>query len=106
MLNSRLINLNKINERLKNLYYSADDTGLCGGVERLNLQAVENQVPHITRNAVRDMLFRQRADTLHKPARRHFSRNRIYFGCIDKQWQADLANMVGLQHENGGNRYI
>ena len=54
MLNSRLINLNKINEKLKELYYSEDDTGSYGGVERLYRRAVEDQVPHITRNAVRD----------------------------------------------------
>ena len=91
---------------LNNLYYSADDTGSYGGVERLYRRAVEDQVPHITRNAVRDFLSRQRAYTLHKPARRHFPRNRIYVGSIDKQWQAYLADMVGLQSDNNGNRYI
>ena len=87
------------------MYYSADDTGSYGGVERLYRRAVEDQVPHITRNAVRDFLSRQRAYTLHKPARRHFPRIRIYVGSIDKQWQADLAVMVGLR-DNNGNRYI
>ena len=95
-----------MNKRLKELYYSADDTRSYGGVERLYRRAVEDQIPHITRNAVRDCLSRQRASTLHKPARRHFPRNRIYVGSIDKQWQADLADMVGLQRENNGNRYI
>ena len=68
--------------------------------------AVEAHVPDITRDAVRDFLSRQRAYTLHKPARRHFIRNRTYVGKIDKQWQADLADMVGLTRDNGGNRYI
>ena len=67
---------------------------------------MEDQVPHITRNGVREFLSRQRGYTFHKPARRQFSRNRIYVGCIDKQWQADLADMVGLQRDNTGNRYI
>ena len=95
-----------MDERLKELYYSTDDTGSYGGVERLYRRAVEDQVPHITRNAVREFLSRQRAYTLYKPARRHFPRNRIYVGSIDKQWQADLADMVGLQRDNNGNRYI
>ena len=95
-----------MDERLKELYYSADDTGSNGGVERLYRRAVEDQVPHITRNAVREFLSLQRAYTLHKPARRHFPRNRIYVGIIDKHWQADLADMVGLQRENNGNLYI
>ena len=93
-------------DSLKKLYYSAEDTGSYGGLERLYRRAVEAQVPDITRDAVRDFLSRQRAYTLHKPARRHFPRNRIYVGKIDKQWQADLADMVGLQRDNGGKRYI
>ena len=95
-----------MDERLKELYYSADDTGSYCGVERLYRRAVEDQVPHITCNAARDLLSRQRAYTLHKPARRHFPPNRIYVGSIDKQWQTDWADMVGLQRENNGNRYI
>ena len=95
-----------MDERLTELYYSAEDTGSYGGVERLYRRAVEDVVPHITRNAVSNFLSRQRAYTLHKPARQHFARNRIYVGKIDKQWQADLTDMVGLQRENNGNRYI
>ena len=74
-----------MDERLKELYYSADDTGSYCGVERLYRRAVKDQVPHITRNAVRNILSRQRVYTLHKPARRHFLRHRIYVGSIDEQ---------------------
>ena len=81
-----------------------DDTGSYGGVEQLYRRAVESKVPNINREAVRDFLTRQRAYTLHKPARRRFTRNRTYVGKIDKQWQADLADIVGLQRENGGHR--
>ena len=95
-----------MDEALKALYYSADDTGSFGGVERLYRSAVESHVPNITRDAVRDFLSRQRAYTLHKPARRHFTRNRTYVGKIDNQWKADLADMVGLTRDNGGLRYI
>ena len=95
-----------MDERLKELYYSADDKGSYGGVKRLYRRAVEDQVPHITRNALRNSLSQQRAYTLHKPARRHFPRNRIYVGSFDKQWKADWPNMVGFQRDNKGNRYI
>ena len=95
-----------MDERLKELYYSADDTGSCGGVERFYWSAVEDQVPNITRNIVRDILFRQRVYTIHKHAIRHFYLNRIYVCSIDKQWQGDLAVMVGLQSDNNGNWYI
>ena len=59
-------------ESLKEIYYNAGDTGSYGGVDRLYRRAVEKQVPHISRDAVRDCLSRQRAYTLHKPARRTF----------------------------------
>ena len=95
-----------MDEALKALYYSAENTGSFGGVERLYRSAVEAYVSNISRNAVRDFLSRQRAYTLHKPARRHFTRNRTYVGKIDKQCQADLADMVGLTRDNGGHRYI
>ena len=71
-------------ETLKKLYYSTEDTGSYGGVERLYRRAVTAQAPGVTRHAVREFLSRQQAYTLHKPARRHFSRNRIYVGKIDK----------------------
>ena len=75
-------------------------------MERLYRRAVEAKVPNISRNAVREFLSRQRAYTLQKPGRRHFIRNRIYVGSIDKQWQTDLADMVGLERDNGGHRYV
>ena len=95
-----------MDERLKELYYSANDTRSYVNVERLYRHAVEHQVPHITPNAVSQILSLQRAFTLNKPARRHFARNRIYVGSIDKQWKADLADMVELIRDKGGNRYI
>ena len=95
-----------MDKQLKALYYSADDTGSYGGVERLYRRAVEAEVPTISRNAVSDFLSRQRAYTLYKPARRHFIRNRIYVGIIVIQWQADLADMVGLERDKGGDRNV
>ena len=95
-----------MDEQLKELYYLEEDTGSYGGVERYYRRAVEAKVPNISRNAVRDFLSSQRAYTLHKPARRHFIRNRIYVGSIDQQWQADLADMVGLERDNSGHRYV
>ena len=48
----------------------------------------------------------KQAYTLHKPARRHYTRNHIYVGGIDVQWQADLADMQGLACQNDGMRYL
>jgi hypothetical protein len=43
-------------EALKALYYSAENTGSFGGVKRLYRAAIEAYVPDITRDAVRDFL--------------------------------------------------
>ena len=95
-----------MDEQLKALYYSVEGTGSFGGVERLYRRAVKAKVQDISRNAVREILTRQPAYTLHKPARRHIIRNSIYVGSIDQQWQADLADIVGLERDNGGHRYV
>lgn len=99
-------NFNLIEEPLKELYYAEEDTGSYGGVELLYRRAVELRKPHITRNAVYNFLFRQRAYTFHTPARRQFPCNLIFVGSIDKKKQADIVDMVGVQHDNNGNRYI
>ena len=78
-------------EALSALYYAPGDSGSYGGIERLFRRAKEANVPGVSRDAVRDFLSKQQAYTLHRPARRHFKRNRIYVGKIDQQWQADLA---------------
>ena len=95
-----------MDEQLKELYYSEEDTESYGNVERLSGRAVEAKVYNISRNAVREFLSRQRVYTLHKPARRHFIRNRIYVGGIDQQWQADLADIIKLERNDGGHRYV
>lgn len=46
------------------------------------------------------------AYTLHKPARRIFTRNRVVVGSIDQQWQIDLMDMQKLAKENKGYKYI
>ena len=48
----------------------------------------------------------EQAYTLHKPARRRFTRNHTYVAGIDAQWQADLADMQGIARQNSGIRYL
>ena len=45
-----------MDEQLKELYYSEEDMGSFGGVERLYRRAVDAKVLTISRNAVRDFL--------------------------------------------------
>ena len=93
-------------QSLARIYYDSGDPGSYGGIERLYQRALEERVPNVSREAVKKFLSSQRAYTLHRPARRHFPRNRIFVSGIDRQWQADLADMVGLTRDNSGHRYI
>lgn len=93
-------------KQLDNIYYDPSDAGSYGGIERLYKRSSELKIPGVNRNVIREYLSEQTAYTLHKPARRHFIRNRTYVHGIDHQWQADLADMQGLQSDNDHYRYI
>ena len=63
-------------------------------------------MPGATLASIRAYLRDQQAYTLHKPARKSFTRLKTITGAIDKQWQADLAEMQSLSRSNAGYRYI
>ena len=94
-----------IDRQLHNLYYAAGDPGSYGGINRLYDRAKELGIP-ATRKKVKEFLTNQLAYSIHKPARHKFTRNHTYTSDIDKQWQADLADMQTLADQNDGNRYI
>ena len=87
-------------KQLDDIYYNPEDPGSYGGVKRLLKRAREVGIPEITQAKIKDYLRDQQAYTLHKPARKHFTRNRTITGAIDKQWQADLADMQSLASSN------
>jgi hypothetical protein len=67
---------------------------------------MELQIPGITRERVRKVLTEQATYQLHKPAHRKFTQSQTIVGHHDEQWQADLAVMNNLAHDNNGYRYI
>ena len=93
-------------KELDEIYYNSQDPGSYGGVNRLLLQAKERGLKNITPDKIRENLAKQHSYTLHKPARKRFSRNKTIVGSIDKQWQADLADMQGLADDNDKYRYL
>uniref|UniRef100_A0A1I7WFC1 Integrase catalytic domain-containing protein n=1 Tax=Heterorhabditis bacteriophora TaxID=37862 RepID=A0A1I7WFC1_HETBA len=44
--------------------------------------------------------------TLHKPARKNFKSQRVYFNGIDDQWQSDLVEMIPYSKENNDYKYL
>ena len=95
-----------MDKALAKLYYEASGAGSFGGVERLYQRALASNVAGVTRDKVRAFLATQQAYKLHRPARRHYKRNSTCASGIDRQWQADLADMRANADENDGARYI
>ena len=93
-------------DQLKELYYDPKDPGSYGGVEKLYRSAKAAGIKNISRDKVKKFLTDQQSYSLHKPARRNFTRNPTYAKGIDQQWQADLADMQGLKKENDGYNYL
>ena len=93
-------------EVLNRIYHDPKDPGSLGGVDRLLKRARQLHTPGTTRKKVEKYLRSEQAYTLHKPARRRFTRNHTYVTGIDSQWQADLADMQGIARQNGGMRYL
>ena len=91
---------------LKKLYYDPEDPGSYGGVEKLLRAGKKAGLTNLTRTNVSEFLRDQQAYSLHKPARKNFTRNPTYAKGIDQQWQADLADMQGLKRANNNIGYI
>ena len=92
-------------KELDKIYYNAGEAGSYGGVKRL-LKDSQAKGLKVTENIIKKYLAAQAAYSLHKPARRHFSRNPTVVGGIDQQWQADLADMQAIAKENNGVHYL
>ncbi|KAF7645226.1 hypothetical protein LDENG_00208090 [Lucifuga dentata] len=91
---------------MKRVYYNPAHLGSFGGVERLH-QGVENETGKKVRlEDVREFLSEQDAYTLHKLARTHFTRNRVFVPRPLKQFQADLCDMQALAEHNDRFNYL
>ena len=95
-----------MDEYLTQMYYNPKRSGALGGVERLYRDVKKDGKYAISRAQLKKWLMKQDTYTLHKPARRHYKRNRVIVGGIDELWQMDLADMQTMAAENDGYRYL
>ena len=95
-----------MDEYLTQVYYNPKRSGGLGGVERLYRDVKKEGKYDISRAQLKKWLMKQNTYTLHKPARRHYKRNRVIVGGIDELWQMDLADMQAIATENDGYRYL
>uniref|UniRef100_A0A672IF46 Integrase catalytic domain-containing protein n=1 Tax=Salarias fasciatus TaxID=181472 RepID=A0A672IF46_SALFA len=91
---------------MKRLYYKPSHPGSFGGVERLHKAVQDETGKKVRVEDVKDFLSSQDTYTLHKPARVHFPRNRVFVTRPLKQFQADLCDMRALADENDGYSYL
>ena len=92
--------------QLASIYYNPKDPASFSSIDALLKRAKALGFKGITRDQVIEWLRDQDAYTLHRQYRKHFKRNPIVVGSIDKQWQADLADMSSLAKQNNGYRYL
>ncbi|KAF0143934.1 MAG: putative uncharacterized transposon-derived protein F54H12.3-like [Ignavibacteria bacterium] len=95
----------EIQQAIKAVYFDAADPGSFGGINAL-FNSCKAQGLKVSRKAVYDFLKKEEVYTLHKPIRRHYKRNPIIVGDINKQWQADLVEMRPYSRTNSGYNYI
>ena len=92
-------------QAIQELYLNTSDPGSLGGVEPLYKSSRDKGLD-VSRKRIIEFLKKNDTYTLHKPIRRKFSRNLTIVGDIDKQWQADLADVSSLSRQNGGHNFI
>jgi transposase InsO family protein len=80
------------NEKLSPLYYSPDQPGAYGGVDRLYARA-KRLYPSLTRSNVVEWLREQDSYTLHKPTKQKFVRRSTIVAGVGEQLQADLMDI-------------
>ncbi|KAF0146717.1 MAG: putative uncharacterized transposon-derived protein F54H12.3-like [Ignavibacteria bacterium] len=90
---------------LDKIYNSPDDAGSYGGVEKL-LSAAKDKGLKVNRKIIKKYLANQASYSLHKQARKNFTRNPTVVRGIDQQWQGDLADMQAISGENKGTKFL
>jgi hypothetical protein len=88
---------------MEQLYYNPDEPTSYAGAAPLVRAARKKQ---IKRRQVTDWLQTQDTYTLHKPARKRFTRNPYIVFKPFELWQADLNDMRGLSKYNDGVNYL
>lgn len=94
-----------VEKALKNIYYDHSNQAGYASIEKL-YREIRKKFPKVKKTTVKEWLKGQVSYTLHRPARRRFSRNRIVVWHIDQQWEADLVEMQEFKRQNQGYRYL
>jgi hypothetical protein len=100
--------INKVDEKktdsiLKTIYYDVSTAGSYLGPDKL-YTIIKNT--NIGKHTVRKWLQNQDNYSLQKPVRQTFRKARVIVSGIDDQFDADLADVPNISHENDGVKYL
>ena len=100
-----MMRFSELNQILSKIYFNTNHPAAYGGITQLYKYAkqLDNR---ITFNDVKTWLSGQFSYSLHKPARKKFSRNKIFVKYIDEQWEADLIDFQNFAQVNNQNKFI
>lgn len=70
------------------------------------IPASQLHVLRATRNSVQEYLRSKQVDTVHKPARRGFTKTHTDMAGITAQWVINLIDIRGIDKLNGGVNYL
>ena len=87
-------------EYLKNLYYSTDEPGSLGGVEKLYLLVKRKNERRIGRRRIRKWLSEQENYATLRQARRTYQKSVVRASTIDECWHADLKSQIEEEEAN------
>lgn len=95
----------EVKDYLREIYYDHSHPAGYGSVRSLYLAARKKGLK-LTLDKVKKWLQGQDTYTLHKPARKHFKRNRVMVFAMDSQWESDLVDMSSMSRHNKGYKFL
>ena len=90
-------------QTMKKLYYDSSQASSFSSRWKLEAAALKRSYPT---GKIGDWLLRKDAYTLHRPARKSFSRNPYTVNNLVDLWEFDLTDMSFLISHDGGNKYL
>lgn len=96
----------KLDSILKKIYYNIPGGGAYLGPDKLYRVLKVHGINNIGKNTIKKWLQNQDDYSLQKPARKTFKKARVVVSGIDDQFDADLANLSSISHENSNFKHL
>lgn len=95
-----------MNQYLSNIYYDPKRVGSFGSASKLYKEVKSDGRDDIKLSDIKTWLRSQDPYTLHRAVKRTFKRNRVIVEGINRQFDADLADMSSMAKQNNGIKFL